>query len=122
MGTSPPAAFPTFTGQLTQSMRGFHVQILIASSQPKFGQWGDPKALVEDIVSPVLSLVCVEVLVSQPCPTLCDPRDRSPPGSSVHGILQARILEWVAIPLSRGSSRPRDGTRASHIAGRFFTV
>ena len=45
----------------------------------------------------------VKVLVTQPCLTLCDPMDYSPPGSSVHGILQARILEWVAIPFSRGS-------------------
>ena len=45
----------------------------------------------------------VKVLVAQSCPTLCDPMDCSPPGS-VHGILQARILEWVAIPFSRGSS------------------
>ena len=48
--------------------------------------------------------------------------DYSPPGSSVHGILQARILEWVAIPFSRGSSQPRDRTQVSHIAGGFFTV
>ena len=46
----------------------------------------------------------VKGLVAQSCPTLCDPTDCSPPGSSVHGILQARILEWVAIPFSRGSS------------------
>ena len=46
--------------------------------------------------------------------------DCSPPGSSVHGILQARILEWVAISFSRGSSRPRDQTQVSHIAGRCF--
>ena len=44
----------------------------------------------------------------QLCPTLCDPMDCSPPGSSVHEILQARILEWVAIPFCRGSSQPRD--------------
>ena len=48
--------------------------------------------------------------VTQLCLTLCDPVDCSPPGSSVHGILQARILEWVAISFSRGSSRPRDQT------------
>ena len=48
------------------------------------------------------------VLVAQSCPTLCDPMDCSPPGSSVHGILQPRILEWVDIPFSRGSSQPRD--------------
>ena len=47
--------------------------------------------------------------------------DYSPPGSSVHGILQAIILEWVAIPSSRGSSQPRDQTEISHIAGGFFT-
>ena len=46
----------------------------------------------------------VKVLVAQLCLTLCDPMDCSPPGSSVHGILQARILEWIAIPFSRGSS------------------
>ena len=48
--------------------------------------------------------------------------DCSLPGSSVLGILQARILEWVAMPSSRGSSQPRDQTQVSHIAGRFFTV
>ena len=48
--------------------------------------------------------------------------DSQPPGSSVHGILQARILEWAAIPFSRGSSWPRDQTQVSRIAGGFFTV
>ena len=65
--------------------------------------------------------VC-ESEVSQSCPTLCDPMDCSPPGSSVHGIFQARILEWVAISFSRGSSRPRDWTWVSHITGRRFTI
>ena len=65
------------------------------------------------------SSVCV--LVYQLCLTLCDPVDCSPPGSSVHGILQARILEWVAFPSSRGSSRPRNGTGVSCTAGGFFT-
>ena len=46
--------------------------------------------------------------ITQSCPTLCDPMDSNPPGSSVHGILQARILEWVAIPFSRGSSQATD--------------
>ena len=46
--------------------------------------------------------------VAQSCPTLCDPEDCSLPGSYVHGILQARILEWIAIAFSRGSSQPRD--------------
>ena len=57
----------------------------------------------------------------QSCPTPCSPMDCSPSGSSVHGILQARILEWVTMPSSRGSSWPRDQTWVSHIAGRFFT-
>ena len=60
--------------------------------------------------------------VAQSCPTLCDPVDCSLPGSSVHGILQARILEWVAISFSRGSSWLRDQTQVSHIAGRCFTL
>ena len=69
--------------------------------------------------SPFTMLVC---LVTQSCPTLCDPIDGSPPGSSVHGILQARTLEWVATPFSRGSSQPRDQTQVSCIAGGFFTI
>ena len=52
----------------------------------------------------------------------CDFTDCSPPGSSVSGILQTRILEWVAMPSSRGSSQPRDWTQVSHIAGGFFTM
>ena len=62
----------------------------------------------------------------QSCPTLCNPMDCSLPGSSVHGILQARILEWVAVPSSRGSSLPRDQTHISYMspafAGKFFTT
>ena len=58
----------------------------------------------------------MKVLVAQLCLTLWDPMDYSPSGSSVHGILQARILEWVAIPFSRGSSWPRDQTQVSYIA------
>ena len=63
----------------------------------------------------------VAVLVTQLCLTPCDPMYCSLPGSSVHEILQARILEWTAIPFSRGSSWPRDQTRVSCIAGRFLT-
>ena len=63
----------------------------------------------------------MKVLVTQLCLTLCYPMDYSLPGSSVHGFLQARILEWVAIPLSR-SSLPRDQTQVSHVADRLFTV
>ena len=66
-------------------------------------------------------LFCRCCAVSQSHPTLCDPLDCSPPGSPVHGILQARILEGVAMPSSRGSSPPRCHTYVSCIAGGFFT-
>ena len=56
------------------------------------------------------------------CLTLSNPMDWSPPASSVRGILQARILEWVAMPFSRGSSQPRDQTQVSRTAGGFFTI
>ena len=61
-------------------------------------------------------------LISLSCPTLWDPMDYSPPGSFVHGISQAKTLEWVAIPFSNGSSWPRGGTWVSCIAGGFFTI
>ena len=67
-------------------------------------------------------LLCVCVLIVQSCLTLCNPMHCSPPGFSVHDILQARILEWVAISFSRGSSQPRDGTWVSDVAGRLFTI
>ena len=60
--------------------------------------------------------------VAQLCPTVCDPMDCSLPGSSVQGILQARILERVAMPSSRGSSQPRDQSQVSYIEGGFFTT
>ena len=59
----------------------------------------------------MLRIMESESEVAQSCPTLCDPVDRSPPGSSVHGILQVRVLEWVAISFSRESSPPRDQTQ-----------
>ena len=64
----------------------------------------------------------VKLLVTQSGLILCDPLDCSLPVSSVHGILQARILEWVAIPFSKESSQSRDQTWVSHPAGRFFTT
>ena len=62
------------------------------------------------------------VLLTQLCLTLCEPMDCSPPGSCVHGILQARVLEWIAISFSRGSSPPRDWYWVSCIANRVFTI
>ena len=93
--------------------------------------WGAKLCLVENqclrnsfpfIWVPWSSYEDVKMLVTQLCPTLCDPMDCSLPDSSVHGILQGRILEWAAMPSSRGSSRPRDRTQVSHIVDRFFTI
>ena len=66
--------------------------------------------------------VCVCVLFAQSCLTLCYPLDCSLPGSSVHEILQARIVQWISIPFSKGSSQPQNQTQVFHIAGRFFTI
>ena len=65
--------------------------------------------------------VCVCVWVAQSCPTLCHPTNSSSPGSNIHEILQARILEWVAMPFFWGSSWPRDWSYVSCIAGGPFT-
>ena len=74
------------------------------------------------VSSVVCVCVCVCVLVAQSCPTLCDLMVYSLPGFSVHGILQARILEWDTIPFSRESSWPGIEYVISHIAGGFFTL
>ena len=71
------------------------------------------------LLYPKCAVLC---LVAQSCPALCYPMGCSLPGFSVHRILQARILEWAAISLSRGSSQPRDQTQVSCIEGRFFTI
>ena len=76
----------------------------------------------EDETSQVSRPHVVLCLVAQSCLTLCDPVDCSPPGSPVHGILQARTLGWIAMPSSRGSSQPRDWTQVSCIARGFFTI
>ena len=60
--------------------------------------------------------------IAQSCPILCDPMDCSLPGSSVHGIFQAIVLEWIAISFYSGSSQPRDGTQVSRVVDRRFTV
>ena len=65
---------------------------------------------------------CTWSLSARLCLTFCDPMDCNPPGSLSMWILQARILEWVVMPFSRGSSQPRDWTQVSHTAGGFFTI
>ena len=69
-----------------------------------------------------IQAVKVKVLVAQSCPRLCNPMDCNLPGFTVHAILQAKILEWVAISFSRGYSQAMDQTQVSCITGRLFTV
>ena len=71
---------------------------------------------------PPCTCICYCCLVAKSCLTLCDPMDCGPPGSSIHGISQARLLEWVAVSVSRGSSQPRDWAHVSCIAGRHFNL
>ena len=85
-------------------------------------QTGEWHSNMYTIMYELMEFLKVEVLVAQLCPTRCDPVDCNSPGFSVHGILQARILEWIAISFSRGSSRPRDGNWISCIAGRYFII
>ena len=83
--------------------------------------WVSPVQKDSTVLSPG-SQVLQRNPFTQSCLTLCNPMDCSPPGSSILGILQARILEEVAISFSRGSSWPRDQTQVSHIAGRCFDL
>ena len=90
--------------------------------------WNASRICVSYLCRGHANLLCiVPILVyvlpkRAPCPTLCDPMDYSPPGSSVLGTLQARILERIAISFSRGSFQPRDWIQVSSIAGRFHTI
>ena len=82
------------------------------------------RLLIYLLEAPLIDSTCACGLSLQSCLTLCNPIDYSPPGFSVHGILQAGILEWIAMPSSKGSSWPRDWTHEScisYIAGGFFT-
>ena len=84
--------------------------------------WGSPMGVEGPVIQPELWLRKVKVLVAQSSPILCNSVDCSLPGSFVHGIFQARVLEWVAISFSRGFSWLRDRTQVSCIAGRFCTT
>ena len=86
-------------------------------------RWRLPLEFWSSILPTKSGCICILCVgVTQSCPALYDRTDCSPPGSSVRGALQARILECVAIPFSWGSSQPRDRTQVSCTAGRFFTV
>ena len=91
----------------------------IAADSLLLSRWGSPVPVGVRSKLPLISAslcVCVCVLSLQSCPVVCDLMDCSPPDSSVHGILQARILEWAAMPSSRGSSQPRDRTLVSSVS------
>ena len=104
--------------------RGLTTQNFVDHSDGHSGVYPECHGMPLGCVKWGLPLVYIlqESEVAQSCPTLCDPMDGSLPGSAVHGIFQARILEWAAISFSRGSSQPRDQTRVSWIADRCFTV
>ena len=112
--THPPLPRPV-TGILA------HISRAACTTGPKelvfqiLESWND----LQGLKRPVPSCCCE---FAQSCPTLCDPMDYSLTHSSIHGIFQARVLEWVAISFSRGSSWPRDRTQVSCIVGRCFTV
>ena len=98
---------------------GVHVSfriVFFSEYMPGVGLQGHVVALLLVFKGTSILFSIVKVKVTQLCPTLCDPMDYT-----VYGILQARILEWVAFPFSRASSQPRDQTQVSCIAGRFFT-
>ena len=134
------AMYHPIRGPLWTLLRGRHILAFIGplfrlEETSLFSQWTDrffcstplPYSTLcwEDSFWSLIVLWAHAWEITQSCPTLCSPMGCSPPGSSVHGILQARILEWVAMPSYRGSSQPRDQTRVfciSWIAGRFLTV
>ena len=127
----PHPSLQTWPWEMAQKNRlqGLHFGILSKKIQGY-------KGTMEDCFSQTLlhlymgrlhvnKLACMCAKLVQSCPTLCDPMECNPPGSSVHGILQARIMDWIAMPSFRGSSPPRDQTQVSMspaLAGRFFTI
>ena len=114
---------------MTQGLSLYHLCLLPwqadavpLSHQEIRNRHAPPLLILLDLFVQRIGVCAVLCLVTQPCPTLWDPMDYSPPGSSVLGILQARILEWVPMPFSKGSSQPRDRTQVFPRAGIFFTV
>ena len=97
----------------------------VMKSKTRLSDWSELKRILCSDLENELQIYIhmkVKMLVIQLCWTLADPMNCSPPDSPIHGILQTKILEWVAISFSRGSSWSRDQTQVSCIAGRFFTV
>ena len=103
------------------------VQSLVVSERQKVNCLEQGSVIVDFLCQLDRFVGCLDILVqfssvAQLCLTLCNPMDYSPPVSSVQGIFQERILEWVAISFSRGFSQPRDRTQVSCTAGGFFTL
>ena len=96
----------------------YHLQCLPQSLSISITSVANSIPMFAEVSSPLTYIA----LVAQSCPTLCDPMNGSPSGSSIHGIFQARILEWAAISFFRGSSQTRDQTQVYCVAGRLFTV
>ena len=95
----------------------------LSTAETHTAHWNDKLGVCKSLTAlPVTNAPVHCCLVAQWCPTLCNPVDCSLPGSSVHGILQARILKWVAFSLCRGSSQPRMEPGSPALAGRFFTT
>ena len=107
-------------GQATQPVAKIILWLKFkAMLKSKAGQ--EPMKFVLEVEEGKLKLYAIESEVARLCPTLCDPMDCSLSASSIHWIFQARVLEWIAIYFSRGSSQPRYQTQVSRIAGRRFT-
>ena len=128
--TGPPGKSPLFKNICLKHFKALFGWIATLGSERAHPQlylrfWG-PEWVKEGNSDPLqpgtLASLFLSSEVAQSCPTLCDPMDCSLPRSSVHGIFQARVLEWVAIAFSRGSSQPKDRTQVSCIVGRRFTV
>ena len=114
---------PTFFQFLNQCSQESCLKVWSQDHQHHLGQGACQKCSISNPIPDLMNQWVNEwVLVTQLCLTLCCPMNCNPPGSSTHGILQARILEWVAISFFRESSRSRDQTQVSRIADRFFTV
>ena len=107
-----------------QYLKLVHTLILLEMTEQREMKtyWSTPISLTSKGTDILIHWILRPDHVAQSCPTLCDPMDCSLPGSSVHGIFQAIVLEWIAISFSSGSSRPRGRTRVSHIVDRRFTI
>ena len=97
--------------------RTVHANVKKSKSSQRVTPWPQVRGKKRSVQGPsLLEQQCMHAKLLQPCLTFCSPMDCSPPGSSVHGILQAKILEWVAMPFSRVSPQPRVRTHVSYVS------